>query len=265
MQRSSPQPKSAGWQLSSVRAPVNQLHRRTLVCMIKRPTFATFALCLLVSASGLAPASGRRLASAPASLAAQERATFDAEVTKIPKDIAKRMRGSSWHEGCPVPMKRLRLIRLNYWGFDREVHDGKLVVNKRQAHNMVEVFGKLFKKRFPIKRMKLVDAYGADDNRSMNHNNTSAFNCRNVAGTDRWSEHVYGRAIDINPVQNPYVRSDGSVSPEKGARYADRSQDARGMIHAGGAAIGARLRTTSTSRLPVTRTRLHGARRADLR
>ena len=205
--------------------------------MIKRSTFAAIALCLLVSAGGLAPASGRDLASGPASSSAQERATFDAEVTKIPKDIAKRMRGVSWHEGCPVPMKHLRLIRLNYWGFDHEVHDGKLVVNKRQAHNMVEVFGKLFKKRFPIKRMKLVDAYGADDNRSMNHNNTSAFNCRNVAGTDHWSEHAYGRAIDINPVQNPYVRSDGSASPEKGARYADRSQDARGMIHDGGGVV----------------------------
>ncbi len=205
--------------------------------MIKRSSFVGFALCVLASASGLAPASGHDAANAPASSAAEERATFDAEVTKIPKDIATRMRGSSWHEGCPVPMKHLRLIRLNYWGFDREVHDGKLVVNKRQAHNMVEVFGKLFKKRFPIRRMKLVDAYGADDNRSMNHNNTSAFNCRNVAGTDHWSEHAYGRAIDINPVQNPFVRSDGSVSPEKGERYADRSQDSRGMINDGGGVV----------------------------
>lgn len=152
---------------------------------------------------------------APPASVAQARKVFHAKVTKIPKRIAKRMRGVSWHKGCPVPMRRLLLIRLNYRSFDREVHDGKLVVHKRQAHNMVEVFGKLFKKRFPIKRMKLVDAYGADDTRSMNHNNTSAFNCRVVAGTDRWSEDAYGRAIDINPVQNPYVRSDGSVSPKR--------------------------------------------------
>ncbi|MEO8324124.1 MAG: M15 family metallopeptidase [Actinomycetota bacterium] len=204
--------------------------------MIKRSTFAGISLCVLVSAGPLAPAGGRQTSAPPVS-SAQARAVFDAEVTKIPKDIAKRMRGVSWHEGCTVPMKRLRLVRLNYWGFDREVHDGKLVVNKRHAHNMVEVFGKLFKKRFPIRRMKLVDTYGADDNRSMNHNNTSAFNCRNVAGTNDWSEHAYGRAIDINPVQNPYVRSDGSASPEKGARYVDRSQDARGMIHDGGGVV----------------------------
>ena len=204
--------------------------------MARRSALVGASLCILLVAGSLGrlrdggPPPPRRPPLRP-------KKTFHAEVTKIPKDIAKRMRGVSWHEGCPVPMKRLRLIRLNYWGFDKEVHDGKLVVNKRQAHNMVEVFSKLFKKRFPIKRMKLVDAYDADDGRSMRHNNTSAFNCRFVAGTDHWSEHAYGRAIDINPVQNPYVRSDGSVSPKKGARYADRSQDLPGMIHAGGGVV----------------------------
>lgn len=223
--------------MGDVQAPQVVLLCRTLNDMTKRSMCAGLGLCIVAGMSGLAPASGHRPAGPPVTSSAQDRATFHAEVTKIPKDIARRMRGVSWHEGCPVPMKHLRLIRLNYRGFDREVHEGKLVVNRRQAHNMVEVFGELFKKRFPIKRMKLVDRYGADDNRSMNHDNTSAFNCRNVAGTDHWSEHAYGRAIDINPVENPYVGSDGSVSPKKGARYADRSQDARGMIHSGGGVV----------------------------
>jgi hypothetical protein len=85
--------------------------------------------------------------------------------------------------------------------------------------------------------MRLVDRYGGNDNRSMRADNTSAFNCRRVAGTTRWSEHAYGRAIDINPVENPYVRSDGSVSPRRGRPYADRSRHARGMIHARDATV----------------------------
>jgi hypothetical protein len=73
----------------------------------------------------------------------------------------------------------------------------------------------------------------------MRADNTSAFNCRPVAGTNSWSQHAYGRAIDINPVENPYVASDGSVSPRKGEPFADRSRHARGMIHGGGATVGA--------------------------
>ena len=88
-----------------------------------------------------------------------------------------------------------------------------------------------------IRRIWLVDAYGSSDDRSLAANNTSAFNCRFVAGTTRWSEHAYGRAIDLNPVQNPYVSSSGHVSPPSGAAYVDRSKRAKGMIHAGDAVV----------------------------
>jgi hypothetical protein len=80
--------------------------------------------------------------------------------------------------------------------------------------------------------MRRVDDYGAGDERSMAANNTSAFNCRGVLGSTSWSEHAYGRAIDINPVQNPEIR-DGVVSPAAGERYADRSLRRRGMIRPG--------------------------------
>lgn len=179
------------------------------------------------------------LASSVPLASAQDDPQFEAEISKIPADIKERMKGSSWHEGCPVPIKHLRLIRLTYWGFDKDVHGGKLIVHKDSDETMVQVFKKLFKKRFPIKRMKLIDAYDGDDNASMNKNNTSAFNCRVVAGTDSWSQHAYGHAIDINPVQNPYVRSDGSTSPAKGQPYADRSNHRPGMIHAGGGVVNA--------------------------
>jgi hypothetical protein len=83
--------------------------------------------------------------------------------------------------------------------------------------------------------MRLVDAYGADDRRSMRADNTSAFNCRFVAGTSRWSEHAYGRAIDLNPIENPYVTDSGYVSPPAGAPFANRARHRKGMV--GGHAV----------------------------
>ncbi len=143
------------------------------------------------------------------------------------------MTGSSWHEGCPVPIGGLRLLTLDYWGFDERVHRGRLIVNETVASQVVKVFGALFARRFPIHRMELVDAYGADDDRSMAADNTSAFDCRSVTGSPGvWSEHSYGWAIDINPVENPYV-AHSTVEPPAGLRYTDRTLSATGMVHAG--------------------------------
>jgi len=99
-----------------------------------------------------------------------------------------------------------------------------------------ESYRALFKARFAIKRMQLVGVYGGDDDRSMAANNTSGFNCREAAGSSSWSEHAYGRAVDINPIQNPDVR-DGRVSPPDGSRYLDRSRRARGVIRADDAVV----------------------------
>jgi D-alanyl-D-alanine carboxypeptidase-like protein len=169
----------------------------------------------------------------PSALAAPE---FRASIERIGPELRERMTGKSWHRGCPVGIRRLRLIRLLHWGFDREVHRGYLVVNRRQAPRIRKVMRKLFEARFPVRRMQLIDRYDAKDRRSMNANNTSAFNCRFVAGTNRWSEHAYGRAIDINPIQNPYV-SGGVASPAAGQEYVDRSQRRKGMIRAGGRVV----------------------------
>jgi D-alanyl-D-alanine carboxypeptidase len=157
---------------------------------------------------------------------------FQAETKRITGNVRKKITGSSWRRGCPVPRSDLRLIRAKHWDFTRDVDWGALIVHRNEKHEMVRALRKLFKARFPIRKMKLIDKYGADDQRSMRADNTSAFNCRFVAGTTRWSEHAYGRAIDVNPVENPYV-SGSHVSPPNGAPYADRSRDAKGMIHQG--------------------------------
>jgi hypothetical protein len=131
----------------------------------------------------------------------------------------------------------LLLLRVDYWGFDKRVHQGELIVHRDHARRILVVLGKLFKARYPIQRLQLVDAYQADDDRSMAANNTSAFNCRRVSGSTRWSEHAFGRAIDVNPLRNPYVTRGGRVSPPAGRPYANRARRAAGMIHANDAVV----------------------------
>lgn len=166
---------------------------------------------------------------------AAERPAFHAEISALGPATRERMTGVSWHRGCPVALRDLRLLRVTYWGFDRRAHKGRLVVNERAARGMAHVMRTLYRKRYPIRRMRLVDAYGADDHRSMDADNTSAFNCRFVNGTSRWSMHAYGLAIDVNPVENPYV-SGSHVSPPAGAPFAGRPHR-RGVIQSGGMVI----------------------------
>lgn len=191
-----------------------------------------FALVsLIVGAGALLP-----VAAAPTATAAHPHPRFHAEVHRIDGTVRRQITGSSWHRGCPVGRGDLRVIRLDRWGFDGRVHPGSLIVNKAEANDVVDVMRSLFRHRFPIRKMHLIDKYGADDHRSMNHDNTSAFNCRYINGQPGvWSQHAYGRAIDVNPIENPYVTESGFVSPPAGRPYADRSREAKGMVHAGDA------------------------------
>jgi len=151
--------------------------------------------------------------------------------------LRARISGSSWHPGCPVPPAGLRYLRIAYWGFDRRAHDGELVVAASAVPAVRKAFGRLFAARFPIRRMRLVDDYGASDSRSIDHDNTSAFNCRNVTGGTGWSEHAYGRAIDIDPIENPYVYPGGKVTHAASRPYVDRSRHRRGMAYRGGVLV----------------------------
>jgi hypothetical protein len=142
---------------------------------------------------------------------------------------------SSWEPGCPVEPDELRLVILTHWTFTGEVRSGELVIHHTLVDDVSVVFRSLYEARFPIERMELVQVYGSDDDVSMAANNTSGFNCRHVAGTTVWSEHAFGRAIDVNPVQNPYVHSSGAVAPPAGAAYLDRGDIRPGMITMGDA------------------------------
>jgi hypothetical protein len=140
------------------------------------------------------------------------------------------MWGQSYREGCPLDIEQLAFIRLSHWDMNGEVAMGELIVARTEADAMVGVFEQLFEVGFPIKSMRLIHEYGGDDDASMADNNTSAFNCRQSAGSSRWSEHSYGAAIDVNPLINPYVTTSGRVMPPEGAPYQDRTLGEPGMI-----------------------------------
>ncbi|MFJ4776098.1 M15 family metallopeptidase [Streptomyces sp. NPDC088762] len=139
--------------------------------------------------------------------------------------------GASIRAGCPVPAERLRLIRMNHWGFDGKVHRGELIVHRDAVKPLLYVFGRAFEARFPIRRMRVAAAYGGDDRAAMADDNSSAFNCRPVTGDPgRQSRHAWGLAVDINPVENPYVDVHGLLHPAAGRPYLRRDPLRPGMI-----------------------------------
>lgn len=161
---------------------------------------------------------------------------FDAGIALIDDATRARM-PASWRPGCPVGLDDLRLVTLDHWGYDGQEHTGELVVHADHAESMVRVFRALFDARYPIERIELVDAFGGDDAASTLANNTAAFNCRYVVGRPGvWSEHASGRAIDVNPLVNPYTLDPNVGRPEL-ARFLDRDHDALGMIRPGDAAV----------------------------
>lgn len=156
---------------------------------------------------------------------------FESSVHQLDDSLRASMKASgSWKDDTPIPLNELRLLRVSYWGFDGRPQTGDLVVDGAWADDLRTVFRKLYEARFPIWSMNLIDEYGASDDLSMAADNTSAFNTRHLRGTSTWSMHSYGRAVDINPIENPYIRG-GSVVPAAGKPYVDRSLNAPGMVH----------------------------------
>jgi D-alanyl-D-alanine carboxypeptidase len=161
---------------------------------------------------------------------------FHARVQPIPAPMRAQMTDVSWHKGCPVGLGDLRLITLTYRGFDGRAHSGRLVANRSAAPVLVAVFRRLYTAGFPIRRMEPVDRYGGDDFRSIEADNTSAFNCRSATGSSNWSNHAYGLAVDVNPIENPYV-SGGRSSHGASTPYLDRSRRRPGMAYEGGVLV----------------------------
>ena len=143
----------------------------------------------------------------------------NAVVSSIPDPVWDRMTGVTWHAGCPVGRPGLRLLRINYWGYDGYRHRGELVVNAGAAGQFVGALSEMYRRRLPIRSMYRVDRFGwsarlrgGDDYSSMASGNTSAFNCRDVVNRPGVrSPHAYGRSLDLNTWENPYRSATGLV------------------------------------------------------
>jgi hypothetical protein len=160
----------------------------------------------------------------------------------VPAEVRNRMDGISMRPGCPVGYDGLAYVRVGHWNFEGQVAEGELVIAVQEVEPLRAVFNRLFDIRFPIRRMTLVDDFGrasnpadgADDFASIEANNTSAFNCRRRTGsTSTFSQHSYGTAVDINPIENPYVNTAGTTSHPASVPFLDRSNASPGVITAG--------------------------------
>ena len=143
-------------------------------------------------------------------------------IDTISDAVFQRMQGKSYPEGCIVSRSELRYLTVSHYDHQGKTHTGELVCNKRIATDLIDIFRSLYKAHYPIERMRLIDDYEADDERSMRANNTSCFCYRAVSGSKKLSKHAQGLAIDINPLYNPYQKG-AKVQPANARRYCNRA------------------------------------------
>jgi hypothetical protein len=148
---------------------------------------------------------------------------FESHISQITPEIKKRMiNGNSWREGCPVALKDLRYLRIKHIDFNGEDQMGEMIVHKDVSVEVTEIFEALYNEGYPINKMRLVSDYKGSDWQSIESDNTSAFNFRKATGSKKWSKHSYGKAIDINPIENPYISRKGYISHKASETYRKR-------------------------------------------
>lgn len=160
--------------------------------------------------------------------------TFSIE--PVPEYITRSMKEKNiWTAECPISLQNLRLLTLQHYDFEKNLFSGQLIVHEKISSNVIQIFRELFKIKFPIAKIQLMDTYNGDDNISMESNNSSCFNYRKIANSNIISMHSYGLAIDINPVQNPYITEGSSknnlkIWPDQGKDYLNRNNSRPGMV-----------------------------------
>ena len=148
-------------------------------------------------------------------------------IKPIPDDIFEKMQGKSYKENCTVPREELRYLHILHVGFDNNTHEGELIVNKRIAEDVLDIFKELYKAGYQIEKVRLIDEYNAQDELSMRDNNSSAFNFRYISYSTILSKHAMGLAVDINTLYNPYIKQvDGrlNIEPANAVNYVDRNR-----------------------------------------
>ena len=164
--------------------------------------------------------------------------SFQSSIEPLPRPVQAQLRSAGvWHRGCPVAMSDLRLLTVSHRDFQGRTQTGQLVVNRAAAAPLARVFRQLYRLHFPIRHLKLDDAYGPRRDRPRDGDVSGSFECRQAVpspctggrGTGTWSMHAFGLAVDINPVENPYVGC-GQSRDRAGRRFRDRSIHRRGML-----------------------------------
>lgn len=163
-------------------------------------------------------------------------APFHSSSGPLPSPVRSQLKaGGFWHKGCPVARSDLRLLTVSYRGFDGHSHAGQLIVNRAATGPLTRSFRRLYALRFPIRHMAIADFYGPRSGRPGDV--TAAFECRQAVpspctggrGTGTWSMHAYGLAVDVNPLENPYVGCGQSRDPAT-RPFFNRARHRRGMV-----------------------------------
>ena len=149
-------------------------------------------------------------------------------MSPITDEIFARIRGKSFKDDCTLPREDLRYLHVLHVDLDGETHEGEMIVNVHIAEDVLDILRQLYEAKYPIEKIRLIDEYDADDEASMEDNNSSSFNFRFISHTTRVSKHGLGLAVDINTLYNPYTKVvDGEriIEPITGEPYLDRDAD----------------------------------------
>ena len=149
----------------------------------------------------------------------------DFYVARIDNELFAKMQGKSFRADCSLPRDDLRYLRLLHKDLQGNTLTGEMVCNAYIAADLIDIFQKLYAADYPIEKIRLVDEYAADDEQSMEDNNSSCFNFRFISHTRQISKHGLGLAVDINPLYNPYIKQvDGKriLEPTTSEKYLDR-------------------------------------------
>jgi hypothetical protein len=163
---------------------------------------------------------------------------FHSAIQTLTPPQRSQLAGQFWHSGCPVPLSSLRLLTVSYWDFGGNVQTGQLVVNRSAAAPLAKVFRQLYKLRFPIRHMRFAETYVPKRSQPADGDISGSFECRRAVpspcgnGTGNWSQHAFGLAVDLNPIENPYTGCGRTREPAS-VPYLNRSRIRRGMVTPG--------------------------------
>jgi hypothetical protein len=160
---------------------------------------------------------------------------FQSSIQPLSPAQRAQLNGPYWHAGCPVALSGLRVLTVPHWDFNGNVQTGELIVNRNAAAPLAKVFRQLYQLHFPIRHMQYENMYGPKRSQPTDRDVTGSFECRKAvpspcgSGTGNWSQHAYGLAVDINPIENPYTGC-GRTRERGSIPYLNRSKIRRGMV-----------------------------------